>query len=68
MFIVGGPTLIIGIIGLLVKIAILVAIVILIIKGIKYLNRAEARDKDRDRRDAQATIDDIEQELNSRKD
>ena len=68
MFIVGGPALIVGIIGFLIKAAITVAIIILIIKGVKYLNRAEAREKARDRRDAQATIDDIEQELNNRKD
>lgn len=68
MFIVGGPALIVGIMGFLVKAAITVAIIVLIIKGIKYLNRAETRNKDRDYRDAQATIDDIEQELNSRKD
>ena len=52
----------------IVAIVITAAVILLIIKGIKYLNRAEAREKGRDYRDAQATIDDIEQELNSRKD
>lgn len=52
----------------IIAITVAATIVLLAIKGIKYLNRAETRDKDRDYRDAQATIDDIEQELNNRKD
>ena len=52
----------------LISVAVAVIAAILIIKGVKYLKRAEAREIERDQRDAQATIDAIEQELNSRKD
>lgn len=52
----------------LISVAVAVITAILIIKGVKYLKRAEAREIERDQRDAQATIDTIEQELNSRKD
>lgn len=52
----------------LISVAVAVIAAILIIKGVRYLKRAEAREIERDQRDAQATIDAIEQELNSRKD
>ena len=52
----------------LISVAVAVIAAILIIKGVRYLKRAEAREIERDQRDAQANIDAIEQELNSRKD
>lgn len=52
----------------LISIATTVIAAILIIKGVTYFKRAEAREIERDQREAQTTIDDIEQELNSRKD
>ena len=67
MFITNDPTLIITVLGILLKAAVIVAIVIIVVKGIKYLKRAEAREIERDRKDAQATIDDIERELNEKR-
>ena len=58
MFITDSPLLIVGIIGILFR---------MIVKGIKYLKRAEAREIDRDNRDAKATIDEIERELNEKR-
>ena len=67
MFITDSPLLIVGIIGILFRIAIIAAIIVLIVKGIKYLKRAEAREIDRDNWDARATIDEIERELNEKR-
>lgn len=68
MFIVGGAATVIGTIKFLIKIAAIIAIAIIAIKGIKYLKRAEEREQGRDYREAQQTIDDIEQELHHKKD
>ena len=67
MFIADVPGMIIWLISTLVKIAVIILIAVLIIKGIKYLRRKEERDKQRDYRSAQNTIDEIERELNDRK-
>ena len=67
MFIADVPGMIIWLISTLVKIAVIILIAVLIIKGIKYLRRKEKRDTQRDYRSAQNTIDEIERELNDRK-
>lgn len=67
MFIADVPGMIIWLISTLVKIAVIILIAVLIIKGIKYLRRKEERDTKRDYRSAQNTIDEIERELNDRK-
>lgn len=68
MFIVGSAATVIGTIKFLIKIAAIIVIAIIAIKGIKYLKRAEARERGRDYHEAQRTIDDIEQELHHKKD
>lgn len=68
MFIADVPGMIIWLISTLVKVAVIVLIAILIIKGIKYLKRKEERETQRDYHAAQDTIDEIERELNSQKD
>ena len=67
MFIADVPGMIIWLISTLVKIAVIILIAVLIIKGIKYLKSKEERDTQRDYRSAQNTIDEIERELNDRK-
>ena len=67
MFIADVPGMIIWLISTLVKIAVIILIAVLIIKGIKYLRRKEERDTQRDYQSAQNTIDEIERELNDRK-
>ena len=67
MFIADVPGMIIWLISTLVKIAVIILIAVLIIKGIKYLRRKEERDTQPDYRSAQNTIDEIERELNDRK-
>ena len=67
MFIADVPGMIIWLISTLVKVAVIILIAVLIIKGIKYLRREEKRDTQRDYRSAQNTIDEIERELNDRK-
>lgn len=68
MFIADVPGMIIWLISTLVKVAVIILIAVLIIKGIKYLRRKEEeRDTQRDYRSAQNTIDEIERELNDRK-
>ena len=67
MFIADVPGMIIWLISTLVKIAVIILIAVLIIKGIKDLRRKEERDTQRDYRSAQNTIDEIERELNDRK-
>ena len=67
MFIADVPGMIIWLISTLVKIAVIILIAVLIIKGIKYLRSKEERDTQRDYRSAQKTIDEIERELNDRK-
>jgi|GEM_PF-1147572 len=67
MFIADVPGMIIWLISTLVKIAVIILIAVLIIKGIKYLRRKEERDTQLDYRSAQNTIDEIERELNDRK-
>ena len=64
MFIADVPGMIIWLISTLVKIAVIILIAVLIIKGIKYLRRKEERDTQLDYRSAQNTIDEIERELN----
>lgn len=68
MFIADVPGMIIWLISTLVKVAVIVLIAVLIIKGIKYLKRKEERETYRDYHAAQDTIDEIERELNSQKD
>lgn len=68
MFIADVPGMIIWLISTLVKIAVIILIAVLIIKGIKYLRRKEERENKRDYYAAQDTIDEIERELNSQKD
>lgn len=67
MFIADVPGMIIWLISTLVKVAVIVLIAVLIIKGIKYLRRKEERETQQDYRSAQNTIDEIERELNDRK-
>ena len=67
MFIADVPGMIIWLISTLVKIAVIILIAVLIIKGIKYLRRKEERDTQRHYRSAQNTFDEIERELNDRK-
>lgn len=67
MFIVGGASTLIGVIGFLIEAAIAVLIIIFLIKGIKHFNRKEERDIRQDYQRAQDTIDEIERELNDRK-
>ena len=67
MFIADVPGMIIWLISTLVKVAVIILIAVLIIKGIKYLRRKEERDTQRDYCSAQNTIDEIERELNERK-
>lgn len=68
MFIADVPGMIIWLISTLVKVAVIVLIAVMIIKGIKYLKRKEERETHRDYHAAQDTIDEIERELNSQKD
>lgn len=68
MFITNDPHLIFWLIGLLVKLAVITVVVVLVVKGIKYLKRKEEREMRRDYRAAQDTINEIERELNERKD
>ena len=67
MFIVGGASTLIGVIGFLIEAAIAVLIIVFLIKGIKHFNRKEERDVRQDSQRAQDTIDEIERELNDRK-
>lgn len=53
--------------AMLIRVALVIAIVILIIKGIKYLNRREEQDVRQNCQRAQDAIDEIERELNDRK-
>lgn len=53
--------------AMLIRIAIITAIAVLIVRGIKYLKRKEERETQRDYHAAQDTIDEIERELNNRK-
>jgi len=53
--------------AMLIRVALVIAIVILIIKGIKYFNRREEQDVRQNCQRAQDTIDEIERELNDRK-
>ena len=50
------------------KLAVITVVVVLVVKGIKYLKRKEEREMRRDYRAAQDTINEIERELNERKD
>ena len=67
MFVADVPGMIIWLISTLVKVAVIVLIAVLIIKGIKYVKRKEERETQRDYHAAQDTIDEIERELNERK-
>ena len=51
----------------LLSVAAAVAITILIARGIKYLKRAKAREAEYNCRNAKATIDEIERELNEKR-
>ena len=66
MFIADVPGMIIWLISTLVKVAVIILIAVLIIKGIKNLRRKEERDTQRDYRSARNTIDEIERELPDR--
>lgn len=52
----------------IISVTLPIALTIAIVKGIKYLKRAEEREQGRDYREAQRTIDDIEQELHNKRD
>ena len=52
----------------IISVTLAIALTIAIVKCIKYLKRAEEREQGRDYREAQRTIDDIEQELHHKKD
>lgn len=52
----------------IIQIAVIALVITLIIKGIKHAKKQEAREIERDRRTAQDTIEQIERELNNRKD
>lgn len=52
----------------IISVTLAIALTIAIVRGIKYLKRAEEREQGRDYREAQRTIDDIEQELHHKKD
>lgn len=67
MFIPNDPYLIVNLVRVLVKIAIIILVVILIIKTIKYFKRKEEREIRCDYRSAQNTIDEIERELNEKR-
>ena len=67
MFIVGGASTLIGVIGFLIEAAIAVLIIVFLIKGIKHFNHKEERDIRQDCQRAQDTINEIERELNDRK-
>lgn len=52
----------------LIRILLTAAVIFFVIKAIDYLRRKEERETHRDYHAAQDTIDEIERELNSRKD
>ena len=54
--------------AMLIRIALVAIAIFLIIKAINYFKRREEREIRRDYRAAQDTIDEIERELNERKD
>ena len=54
--------------AVLIRILLAAAVIFFVIKAIDYLRRKEERDTQRDYRSAQNTIDEIERELNNRKD
>ena len=56
------------IIAFLIRIALIAIAVFLVVKAIRYFKRKEEREMRRDYRAAQDTIDEIERELNERKD
>lgn len=56
------------VIAFLIRIALIAVAVFLIAKAINYFKRKEEREMRRDYRAAQDTIDEIERELNERKD
>lgn len=60
--------LIVWLISALIKIAVIALIIFLIVRAVRYLKRKEEREIARDQRAAQDTIDEIERELNDRKD
>jgi len=51
----------------IISVTLAIALTIAIVKGIKYLKRAEERERGRNYREAKRTIDDIEQELKNKK-
>lgn len=55
-------------IPILVRLAIVVLVIIFLIKGIKYMSRKDRRESYTAYQREKATLDDIEQELNNRKD
>ena len=56
------------ILAVLIRIALIAVAVFLVVKAIRYFKRKEEREMRRDYRAAQDTIDEIERELNERKD
>lgn len=59
--------LIVWLISALIKIAVTALIIFLIVRAVRYLKRKEEREIARDQRAAQEAIDEIERELNDRK-
>lgn len=64
----GTAGIVIEILFFAIKAAIPILAIVLFIKAIRYFKRQEDRDKWRDYRNAQDTLDEIERELNNRKD
>lgn len=60
--------LIVWLISALIKIAVTALIIFLIVRAVRYLKRKEEREIARDQRAAREAIDEIERELNDRKD
>ncbi len=56
------------VVAVLIRIALAAIAIFLIVKGVNYFKRKEDREMRRDYRAAHDTIDEIERELNSRKD
>lgn len=54
--------------AILIRILLVAAVIVFVIKAIDYLRRKEERETQRDYHAAQDTIDEIERELNSQKD
>lgn len=68
IFVSGTAATIIEILFFAIKAAIPILAIVLLIKAIRYFKRQEDRNRRQDYRNAQDTLDEIERELNNRKD